>query len=291
MAVTTSTDNGATWNCSELTAGFGNTTVVLKDPDYANHIFAAGYYQTPQTWSHPALFKTENNGNSWSEINVDFEGPPTCLCFDPFNHQKMYLGTHGRFFTSNDRGQTWTTDNQYRSVRAIVPDPGQVNILYMATSYGVHLSRDGGITWEEINQGLTTTNVNCLDYNPVDKVLYAGTEGGGVYRLSKPTGIENADTADNRPDQPVLHQNIPNPFNMNTEIRFRIKERTPVRIEIFDLQGRLVRELWDRDCEPGLFKTAWNGKDQIGNDISSGIYIYRLHTNQGIQHKKMILQK
>lgn len=291
MAVTISTDDGQTWNCTELSETYGITNVVVTDPDNQDHIFAGGYYQTPQTWNTPAFFKSENGGADWEDITFSMEGYPICLGYDPFDHNKMYMGTSRRFYISHNRGDTWTTDGNYYSVRDIICDPIRANTIYAATSSGVMLSQNGGNSWSAINDGLPSWDVTCLEYNSVHNVLYAGTASRGVYRLSKPTGIGHSDMTGSRPGEPVLHQNTPNPFNMNTVIRFQIMERSPVRVEIFDLQGRLIRRLWDKECNPGLFKVNWDGKDNNGRNLASGIYVYRLRTDQKIDHRKMILQK
>ena len=92
-----------------------------------------------------------------------------------------------------------------------------------------------------------------------------------------------------------LGQNYPNPFNPVTEIPFEIPEASHVVVKIFNILGKEVRTLVDEQREAGYYHTRWDGKDQHGNRVASGVYLYRLQaTSQGSgqgfsQMKKMNL--
>ncbi len=77
------------------------------------------------------------------------------------------------------------------------------------------------------------------------------------------------------PEAIALHQNYPNPFNSMTEIRFDLSETGWVIIKIYSVLGEEVRTLVDKRMEIGFHSVIWDGKDEIGNDLPSGIYIYR----------------
>ncbi len=87
----------------------------------------------------------------------------------------------------------------------------------------------------------------------------------------------------------TLEANRPNPFNPVTEIAFAVPEKSRVRIDIFDPAGRLVRTLLDEDRNPGRHSVNWNGKDQSGRSIASGIYFYRLESGDVLKTRKMVL--
>ena len=94
------------------------------------------------------------------------------------------------------------------------------------------------------------------------------------------------------PDDYVLFQNFPNPFNPETNIYFSLKKNSTVTLEIFDILGRKVKSLIkDEVLNAGLQNVKWNGTDLTGNKVSSGIYIYRIEANEFIDSKKMILLK
>jgi hypothetical protein len=88
-----------------------------------------------------------------------------------------------------------------------------------------------------------------------------------------------------------LYQNHPNPFNPTTRIRYEIQERMPVRLSIYDVQGRLVRRLVDTIRQPGLYSVEWDGNNGKGQNVSSGIYFYRLVAGSAVQTRKMVMLK
>jgi len=89
-----------------------------------------------------------------------------------------------------------------------------------------------------------------------------------------------------------LSQNYPNPFNPTTVIRFTVRERTPVRLHIYNVVGQRVRTLVDDVRTPGVVHTIeWNGRNNSGQSVASGVYFYRLVTTDFTQTRKMVLLK
>jgi len=89
----------------------------------------------------------------------------------------------------------------------------------------------------------------------------------------------------------TLDKNFPNPFNPETTIRFATKNAGNVRINIYNLKGQLVRSLLNETKEAGYHHVVWNGKDNNGQTVSSGIYLYRMDTNGYSATQKMMLMK
>ncbi|MCG3155930.1 MAG: hypothetical protein DKINENOH_02538 [bacterium] len=90
----------------------------------------------------------------------------------------------------------------------------------------------------------------------------------------------------------LLSQNYPNPFNPETKIVFEVPplaHKQRALIKIYDLLGRLVAVLFDREAAPGRYEVVWNGKDLRGHEVPSGIYIYRLQAGQVEVAKRMTL--
>lgn len=88
-----------------------------------------------------------------------------------------------------------------------------------------------------------------------------------------------------------LLQNHPNPFNPKTGISFSLPEGGDTSLKIFNLKGQLVRILHNGFMEPGNHSLVWNGKDDSGSDIGSGVYLYRLESPAGTKTRKMVLSK
>lgn len=117
----------------------------------------------------------------------------------------------------------------------------------------------------------------------------------GNMNLQLIIGTENyaKETAGNislTPEQYVLSQNFPNPFNPSTTISYNLKEKSNVTLEIFDILGRKIKSLVDGEIQSaGRHIVVWNGKNISGNSVSSGVYLYRIHANDFIETKKMLL--
>jgi hypothetical protein len=88
-----------------------------------------------------------------------------------------------------------------------------------------------------------------------------------------------------------LEQNAPNPFAAGTTIRFAVPSETRVKVAVYDVTGRLVRELADKVMTPGEYTVTWNGKDNRNQEVGPGIYFYTFTTPKGSFQKKMVVLK
>jgi hypothetical protein len=88
-----------------------------------------------------------------------------------------------------------------------------------------------------------------------------------------------------------LAQNYPNPFNPSTTIEYNIPHSGEVNINIYDIQGKLIKDISEYQDSPGDSKYIWNGKNNFGNQVASGTYFYQIRYGNVIQTKKMILLK
>jgi flagellar hook assembly protein FlgD len=87
----------------------------------------------------------------------------------------------------------------------------------------------------------------------------------------------------------ALAQNYPNPFNPETEISFQLPQANHVVIKIFNMLGGEIVTLTDRQFEAGYHRVRWNGKDNNGNPLASGVYLYQLRAGGFSQVRKMSL--
>jgi len=88
-----------------------------------------------------------------------------------------------------------------------------------------------------------------------------------------------------------LINNYPNPFNPVTNIFYSVKERGNVSLEVYNLKGQLVKTLVNETKETGDYTTIWDGTDHSNKSVSSGIYLYRMKSDNYISTRKMILLK
>ncbi|MFH1336195.1 MAG: T9SS type A sorting domain-containing protein, partial [Candidatus Zixiibacteriota bacterium] len=89
----------------------------------------------------------------------------------------------------------------------------------------------------------------------------------------------------------ALSQNHPNPFNPSTKIDFALSQSSYVTFQIYDILGRKVRTLVSQQLSSGQQSVIWDGKNDAGKDIASGIYFYQLRIGDFSESKKMLLLK
>ncbi|MDD2229504.1 MAG: choice-of-anchor J domain-containing protein, partial [Candidatus Cloacimonetes bacterium] len=144
------------------------------------------------------------------------------------------------------------------------------------------------VDWTEFTYSITTGNVpvyigiQCVSNDAfiffVDDVSVIGSGSAN--------GDENAPVVATE-----LTGNYPNPFNPETTISFNMKETAPVSLEIYNVKGQLVKTMLNGVQETGNHSVVWNGKDNNGRAVSSGVYYYKMNTGKYSSTKKMIMMK
>ena len=126
-----------------------------------------------------------------------------------------------------------------------------------------------------------------------ESFLYVLTPMGvRIYSTDKINDVENISNESNSGNFSLI-QNYPNPFNNLTTIKFRVTSSAHVNIDLFNYLGQKVRRLTNGNFTEGEHSVSWNGKDDMGNNLASGIYFYSLviNGNKLIDTKRMILIK
>ena len=162
-------------------------------------------------------------------------------------------------------------------------------------------SHDGRVKlWDVPGKEIAATlarhvrEVNSVAFSPDATSLACGLQDGGILlldtRLHLHPGIP-AKPPGGRRDQPevLLLQNAPNPFNSNTVIPYVLLSPGPARLEIFALTGQRVAVLRRGDQKAGRHRLRWDGRDNEGRPLASGIYLYRLVTPEGVRTRKLTL--
>ena len=86
-----------------------------------------------------------------------------------------------------------------------------------------------------------------------------------------------------------LYQNFPNPFTQQTVISYQLPVPSQVSLQVYNIAGQLVKTLATGDRPLGAHEVAWNGKNEAGEPVGSGIYFYRLETQGHAQIKRLVL--
>ena len=191
----------------------------------------------------------------------------------------------------------WTEDNGLNSPLSQIWDvaiDSSNNVWIANTTYGYPITEYYGVS--KFN-GTTFTHFNVADglgagcvYDIcVDKKgdIWFATWGGGVSVLHDTTTTSVAPLIS--PVQSIqlfsLYQNYPNPFNANTCIKYDLDATGKIHLSIYNLLGKEVRMLAKKNQQPGEYQVEWNGTDNFGKEVSSGIYLAVLRFNES---KKII---
>jgi photosystem II stability/assembly factor-like uncharacterized protein len=164
---------------------------------------------------------------------------------------------------------------------------------YVCTGSGKVLkTTNAGVNWSEQNTPLTE-NLYEIHFPSAD-TGYISSWSGKILKTTN-GGVTFIGKINNEvPEKFILNQNYPNPFNPSTNISFSIPSRVFVKVQIFNIMGKLVSELVNEELAPGNYEVTYNA-----NKISSGVYYYRLtagdHSSSSghgfSETKKMILIK
>lgn len=125
--------------------------------------------------------------------------------------------------------------------------------------------------------------------DPINNVICGVVSSLSPFVIAKRT---NATAVADLPDVSALHANVPNPFNPTTTINYDVRSGgADVSIAIFDVSGRLVRTLVHEHRAAGRYSAQWDGLDDAGRPVASGVYFYRMQAANFTETRKMILLK
>ena len=193
------------------------------------------------------------------------------------------VGDGGFYATSTDGGATWTVQTSFTAEDLI-------DVYFSSPTVGwisgddndVWWTDDGGATWNDIDLGMTyEEDVNAVYYDWSKGVLWAGTDNGYIVKRSDLTPTDD-ETPKSLPF--ALMQNYPNPFNPSTTIKFSLSEDSFVSLNVYDVTGKLVAEVLNKDMDKGEYTVGFKA-----DNLASGVYFYRLKMGDETLSRKMIL--
>ena len=111
-----------------------------------------------------------------------------------------------------------------------------------------------------------------------------------IIGTSVETAVEEMDGAPT-PEQYVLSDAYPNPFNPETTIEFALPQEGPALMMVYNIQGQKVKTLVNEVLPAGQYRAVWDGTDTSGRAVSSGVYLYRLRSGSFVETKRMSLLK
>ena len=269
----TSTNNGASWTQNAF-----NGQMIPSLAVSGNNIYAGTYLN--------GLYYSTNNGSNWIQTSLN-----NLYIFSlGVNGDNILTGTNNGLFITTNHGTNWTQTNSYYAISFAFSG----NTILLGTEYhpsyytwGVYTSTNKGANWIQKNEGLTN-NITGLAFLIYNNNIFLGTNDI-VNLWRRPLsdlgiGIKNISTE--IPSAYSLLQNYPNPFNPSTNVQFSIPNVQFVTLKVFDMLGKEVATLVNEKLKAGTYEATFDG-----SNLPSGIYFYKLETENFSDVKKMVLVK
>lgn len=157
-------------------------------------------------------------------------------------------------------------------------------IVFVSQSNAQTLSVQGKVTASRVPvQNAAVTFIDNADTTVKFSTL---TDAAGFYQVGVITSVES--NAGNRPDRFELGQSYPNPFSSSTAIPYQLQKASDVRVTIYDILGREARKFDVGSQTAGSHNIFWDGRNNVGKRVASGIYFYKLQAGDESQVRKMI---
>ncbi|HRN26562.1 MAG: T9SS type A sorting domain-containing protein [Ignavibacteriaceae bacterium] len=267
-------DNGANW---VNTNTFSNLSCPIDFVlDTNDDIYAAVGY----------VFISSNNGISWSNYGLPGQGA-----------FKLAIDSSGYIWSGNHLDGVYKTPGRTIPVELVsfAAELNNNNVLLSwvtaseINNQGFQIERRETKNEEWINIGFVNGKVTTTEpqaYTFVDKNLETGKYQYRLKQIDFDGTYEYTNTIEveiNSPTKFSLEQNYPNPFNPETNIDYMLPIETIVNISLYDITGRMIKELVNEKKQPGYYTVKLKG-----DELSSGIYFYRLFTTSGYAAVKKI---
>lgn len=159
----------------------------------------------------------------------------------------------------------------------------------------VHIATDvadTGTLCVDINTAVGPGTYSFIDYGGTEMTstfLDANADGVWCFPVIKPTGVN-----DHNPNVPAVYslgQNYPNPFNPSTVINYSMERKGKIDISVFNVLGQHVKTLVNGEVDAGAHQAIWDGTDQNGASVASGVYFYKMVTDKYVDTRKMALMR
>ncbi|NUO83754.1 T9SS type A sorting domain-containing protein [candidate division KSB1 bacterium] len=305
--IVTTTDGGATWNqvpAANLPApkpneyaGFGDaggTTLFVEGKNKA--WFGTG------NGAPIRVIKSTDQGKTWTSVSTplpttgNFFGISTVTFADSLTgfaggYKSSYSKTETMLVKTTDGGQSWNlvpAFNLHPSTIQYIPNTNN-KMMVASSGQGAAYSNDGGDTWQILPSTQPTYALSFV--SPTVGWASSLYLNGKVLKFigNFRTAVTEQPTA--LPSGFHLAQNYPNPFNPSTLIQYEIPQAAQVQLAIYNLLGERVRTLVDANEPAGIKQVTWDGRDDLGERVSSSVYLYRLAAGEVKMTKRLLLMK
>ena len=176
-----------------------------------------------------------------------------------------------------------------------------ISISHPQENWDLYFSSDSGVTWEAIKLNMNVLQLNyqwTVPETVTDKARIridmdnTGTDysdRSGVFIIQNPLNLDRLQ--EETPKTFSLYANYPNPFNPTTTISYELSVTSHIELTIYNQLGQEIRTLVSRQQQANYYQIQWDGRDNAGKQVVSGIYVYRLTGDSFSQSRKMVLLK
>lgn len=305
-------DRGATWNIvksgnisiyesfdfpDELNGfAFGGSDFIMRTTNGGTNWFNQynglnGSYIWPMKFinastgfgSHYEYFYlTTNSGINWTLLTINAEYFNDMDFVDAFTG---YLATDKGAFKTTNSGFNWTTSNTGNVYLQKIVFPNANTGYALGDLDYLIKTTNGGLNWNTLPDNISY-ELHDIEFVTEDVGYLCGL-GGAILRTTTGGTIVSSPVSRNLlTNSYSLSQNYPNPFNPSTTIKFDLPKSSHVQIVVYDILGREVQQLLNEQRKPGSYEVTWDG-----SRFASGIYFYKIITDDFVETKKMVLMK
>lgn len=230
------------------------------------------------------ILKTTNLGDSWNIVYSNPGQEILSIVGATVENNWFAVGSNGFMLKSSNNGVNWTQlnlglTNTLYDITTVYP---QV-LMACGTNGLIIKSLNLGASWV-IENSSTNNTIRSIQIITPARATAAGDYSTVIRNNNLITSIETVSST--IPNEYKLNQNYPNPFNPETKIKFSLKDKSYVLLEVYSTAGELISTLVKSNLNAGEYEYTWNAAN-----FSSGIYFYRLKTEGFTDTKKMILLK
>ncbi|MBP9005304.1 MAG: T9SS type A sorting domain-containing protein [Candidatus Marinimicrobia bacterium] len=269
-------DGGNTWNCATI-----NPENVFIDTVYYGVVLSAG---KACVTGRGGVAVSVDSGKTWHITHNEDRSYIKCSFIE--NGYGWVLSRDGQIQKTRDYGESWIFCKQiFEDGVDYAVDISFLDSLtgwVIANNGEIWETNDGGYNW--LSSTISQDTALAVITSATNNATFVLNKANSLYKYKRFSAI--TEFFKKLPDCYKLCHNYPNPFNSSTNIKYSIPSKSPVKIQVIDVNGNLLETLVDRSHEPGNYQITWDA-----SGFSSGIYFYRIQAGDFIEARKCLLIK